>query len=433
MGDWVKIEPYVNVYDEQRTDQYTNCFFDPIDDGNTEDDFFDPGDPQRRLGPSTLCFPEFVFVHLGDTDSPFNPANIGNASDGPGLEGNRGDGTWVESRFNLQQFRGRSLRIRFVHGAVKAGSAETMEAIFAWNPTPVDDGWWIDDVTVTDTLTVPATISVDVKPNTGLPGCGASCTTVTAGLAADPPGALPVPGQVVELNAAASSADRCLDGTLQFRFWADGDYDGLGGSAADQLLRGWTDNPLIVQAPERTTVYVVEVRCTSLHTCADSASLQVDVLCPSTGLYSRDLGVFGLTNPDPDYQVGPIEAFGGYCSDNNAEFCTVDLHCDSGSCLPAASGELLLSWPPGPDKGRRVRITRVEVGEDLEALKAYGQLVPIHSFELQVGKGFRDPTSPPPPGSFHWYLITHDDPICNVGGSWQTELGDEPGRDVDLP
>ena len=256
-----------------------------------------------------------------------------------------------------------------------------------------------------------------------------------ANLTADPPGALPVPGQAVELNAAASGADSCIDGTLQFRFWADGDYDGLGGGAADQLLRGWTDNPLILVAAQLTATYVAEVRCTSNPTCADSASLQVSVLCPTSGLYDRDLGVFGPSNPDPDHQVGWIEAFGGYCSDNDAEFCTVDVDCDAGTCLPAAGGELLLSWPPGPDKGRRVRITRVEVGEgeDLQALKANGQLVPVYSFELQEGPGFRDPTSPPLPGSFHWYLMTHDDPLCNVGGSWQTQIGTEPGRDNDLP
>ena len=31
--------------------------------------------------------------------------------------------------------------------------------------------------------------------------------------------------------------------------------------------------------------------------------------------------------------------------------------------MPAANGEMLLSWPPGPDKGRRVRITRTLVGD----------------------------------------------------------------------
>ena len=54
------------------------------DDGTTEADFFgEYGD----YGPSSTCYPRMTFSYLGDTDEPFDPANVGNASDGPGLEG----------------------------------------------------------------------------------------------------------------------------------------------------------------------------------------------------------------------------------------------------------------------------------------------------------------------------------------------------------
>ena len=280
VGDWIKIQPYQNVYDQQRTDNYTNCFFDPIDDGNTEDDFFDPGDPQRRLGPSTLCFPEFSYAYLGDTGGAFSEANVGNA-EGPALQGNKGPGTWVETKFNLSRFRGRSLRVRFVNGSIKAGGTETVYDIF---PDLInefaDDGWWVDDVNLTDTLATPATISVDNKDNSGLPACGSNCTTVSATMTADPPGTLPAPGQVVELDAAASTADTCLAGTLQYQFSADG-----------TLIRSWTDNPVLVSAPIGTTNFLVEVRCSTALTCVDSFALEVPVNCPASGNLGANIAV----------------------------------------------------------------------------------------------------------------------------------------------
>ena len=67
----------------------------------------------RSQGPSSTCAPEFSFAHQGDTDGTFDPQDVGDASP-PGLEGAFGIGTWVESRFDLSRFRGRSIRIRFL-------------------------------------------------------------------------------------------------------------------------------------------------------------------------------------------------------------------------------------------------------------------------------------------------------------------------------
>ena len=67
LGDWIKIYPFENVYDVQGTDQFSNCLFDPTDDGNDEDSFFSD-DPTETTGPSSTCFPEFVFGFQGSTD-----------------------------------------------------------------------------------------------------------------------------------------------------------------------------------------------------------------------------------------------------------------------------------------------------------------------------------------------------------------------------
>ena len=168
-GDWIKLHPYQNVYDQQAADNYYNCMFDPIDDGNTEDDFFEPSDPDRRLGPSSTCFPEFSFVDIGETSNAFDAGNVGRA-DGPGLDGFWGIGTWIESRFDLSRFRGQRVRLRFLVSALEAGLLENWEEYGVWNPAAGDDGWWIDDVTIDDALGTPASVTPDVKDNSSLPG-----------------------------------------------------------------------------------------------------------------------------------------------------------------------------------------------------------------------------------------------------------------------
>ena len=274
IGDWIRLEPYYNAYDTQAEDNYFNCFFDPIDDGNTEDDFFDPSDPQRRLGPSSTCFPVFSFVFQGSTVGSFSPSNVGRATLGPGLQGQTGDGTWVESRIDLSRFRGRRVRVRWLGTAIKVGPSETYEAIFQHNPDPGDDGMWIDDVQISNTLTSPATISVDGSAFAGTP-CGTICDFVTPDLVIDPT-SLAAPGQAVELDASGSVANKCLDGALQFRFGTDDDGDG----SLDTVIRTWTDNPVLVDAPTETTDYVLEVRCSTDPTCSASLNETAVVACP---------------------------------------------------------------------------------------------------------------------------------------------------------
>ena len=278
IGDWIKIQPYVNVYDLQGEDNFFNCSFDPIDDGNDEYDVTsEPPQSIRPYGPSSTCYPEFVFSYLGDTFAPFSPSRIGNAQ-GPGLEGSTGPGTWVESRISLFRFRGRRVRLRFLTSGLSIPGVETWEQIFSFNPDPDDDGWWIDDVMVTNALTTPAVVSNDDK-QLALPGCGATCNTVTAVLESIPP-EVPAPGQVFTVAATDSSADRCLDGALLFRFCVSADDDCA--DPQDTILRAFTDNPIVIDAPSATTHYAVDVRCSSDPSCQASTGLTVQVLCPGT-------------------------------------------------------------------------------------------------------------------------------------------------------
>ena len=275
-GVWQKIRPYANLYDAQAESQYINCIFDPTDDGNDEDSYFDPTDPNRFYGPSSTCAPELVFAAQGDTNwrNPWIAGNTTRASDDSiGLQGSINRGNWVETRFNLERYKGRAVRLRLLVSTIKVGDApDAIAALGAsFAPRPTDDGWYIDDVEISNALTSPAAVAADTAPNAGLPACPSTCGSVTASLVAGPP-ATAGPGQQVVLDAAGSVADRCLGGTLQFRF-----------SAGGVTVQDWSDLGSFVDAPAAATTYVVEVRCSTLQSCAGSASTTVAVSCPSTG------------------------------------------------------------------------------------------------------------------------------------------------------
>jgi len=170
LGPWTTLTAYQNAYDQQREDNYVNCFFDPVDDGNTEDDFYDPEDPMRRLGPSSLCYYEYVFACMGDTDEPYDAGNVCNGEEGSGLQGALGLGTWVESRFDLSQYADKYILIRFISSGIKVGTYETYNDLFHWNPTPADDGWFVDDITVTNVVT-DAEVA-DETPSSSAPAGG---------------------------------------------------------------------------------------------------------------------------------------------------------------------------------------------------------------------------------------------------------------------
>ena len=307
--NWVKLYPYANVYDQQGTDDFANCMFDPIDDGNNEDSFFDPTDPARRLGPSSTCYPEFDFVRQGQTDyrKDFDVTDIGLASDGPGLQGCSGGiclpantpstinnpGTWVRPRFSLVPLAGRSVFIRFLYTAIELGTTETMFTFFGRGNIVGDDGWYIDDVHIDAALSAAIVLTTDPTVIASPLACG-SCSAITPALSASP-SILAAPGQIVTVTAKNSTVDRCLNGVLQYQFWNDvngnGNSDPVNGvgDAGDILLRDWTDNSTFVDAPLLTTKYAVRVRCstnTSCDTASNSIMLPVTVTCPSASTLS---------------------------------------------------------------------------------------------------------------------------------------------------
>ncbi len=342
---WQKIHPYENVYDQQATDSFANCTFDPVDDGNTEDSYFDPTDPSRRLGPSSTCFPEFVFSRSGATDGPFSPTHINLASDGPGLQGSLGQGTWVQSSFDLSRYRGRSIKLRFLVSTIKSSDTPTAEAAFVWNPRPDDDGWYIDDVRVTQALGTSSPTTTSDTQNHGSSSCGLPCSTLTPMLLAAPSPS-PAPGRLVTLSASAI-VDRCVDGVLLYQFWIDVDGNGAIGPI-DVLLRDYGVDPVFRDAPDVTTRYLTQAKCTSSTSgpCAGSLAAAIlvvlNVSCDDGNDCTLDTYV-----PQSGCVHTPLPN-GMPCDDH--EPCTEPDACSGGACVGAAV--------PAPAEVQGVRLAR---------------------------------------------------------------------------
>jgi hypothetical protein len=281
VGSWRKISPYENVYNGPAFDGYANCTFDPIDDGSTEDDHFDPGvDPYGRHGPSSTCRPEFGFSRIGGIafDDSFEP-DILWASHGPGLQGVRGPGTWVESKFNLDRYRGRRVRLRFLATSIEVSNAVSAQQAWGWNPIEADDGWYVDDVRLTNTLTSAATVSVDTADRSALPACGPVCTSMTASLMAP---SIVRCEQTFTVDASGSTADQCPGGVLQFRFWANWEAQSEDPYRLTELnaelLQDWSENAVLSEVIQEPMSWFpprrfgVDVRCSTRPACAASAT-----------------------------------------------------------------------------------------------------------------------------------------------------------------
>jgi hypothetical protein len=133
----------------------------------------------------------------GDVYRPFDAERLGGPVEGPGLRGDFGLGTWVESRFDLSPFRGQRVRLRFLTSTLDWCSTTSYES---WEG-PYNDGWWIDDVTITNVLLEPATVSPDDKDNSALAADtdGDCVADVNSDCAPGNPEVWGLPGAVPEL------------------------------------------------------------------------------------------------------------------------------------------------------------------------------------------------------------------------------------------
>ena len=358
-GFWEKVRPYYGAPRHQRVPA-GNCSYDPDDDGNNEKDI----DPSlltiggRATGPSSTCWPEFVWACVGDTqDPPYNP-NLGqvepNAICFPEVDSQEnyivrrgfGPGRWVEAKVDLSKYRGRKIWFRFLTSHIQFGSGTWSSVIGGYYGGNRDDGWYIDDVNVTGTTPTPITLLPDanaVPPPSSCPtqlcgnpmalaanfsaatnqtehdgfdnncngvideageggygtgkcvggtNSGNACTgnsqcTGVMGAACGGAGSpfcdlvtSDAPLRNVLLNAQENGSHAtqgtCLNGVLQYRYWADLNNNGVLDPA--ELVRDWSENPTATAALTSTATIRLDVRCSSVPTlCASSDSITVPV------------------------------------------------------------------------------------------------------------------------------------------------------------
>jgi hypothetical protein len=129
---------------------------------------------------------------------------------------------------------------------------------------------------VSGLVDAPIDLAVDSRDQPGLDACPedpdpgtpvneAACGTVTAVASEDI--AVPVSGSTVTLDAAASSADSCVNGHLEYQ-WR------VGGS----IVQDFSTSAILIDAPLKTTEYTVTVRCSTDKLCFDEDNVVVVIL-----------------------------------------------------------------------------------------------------------------------------------------------------------
>lgn len=310
-GWWEKVHPYYGVPVQQRVPSST-CQFDSIDDGSTESDLYE-GSPvphptstsssPRAVGPSTTCFPEFIWACAGDTqDPPYDPS-FGQVEPGahcfpevdssgaPVVRQGTGPGRWVETRIDLYRYGGRKIWFRFLY----SGGSDLFAGILC-DPGPCnsfggnrDDGWYVDDIRISGTNASPFGLAADADtpPPSGCPATncaaiaprfsGSTFVTRTNGLDDDADGSTDeteegafvsvssdAPLRPIELNAqdrADPTISDCINGVLQYRYWVDANSDGT--TQPSEILRDFLEDPRATAASSCEETIRMTARCSA--------------------------------------------------------------------------------------------------------------------------------------------------------------------------
>ncbi|MFQ5877348.1 MAG: thrombospondin type 3 repeat-containing protein [Acidobacteriota bacterium] len=262
-GFWEKLVPFENVYDHIPEvwsafgTSITYCILTPTDTGSAP--------PSPRGVHETMCWPQGIWSNCG---WQFDRSTVMQC-EGPGLAGQTGDGNWVQTKFDLSGFLGQRVRIRWIAESWEFDccSSSYQEFGSGWDNLQSDDGWWVDEISLTGAIDTQLTPAADDKPP--LPGdCPATCDptlgdqgTSASLIIRDSNGdGIIERGERIALDASGSSLPGgCVGGVAQFRFERDG-----------EVVRDWTTNNTFLDAPLSDASYRVLVRCSAEFQCTGS-------------------------------------------------------------------------------------------------------------------------------------------------------------------
>jgi hypothetical protein len=277
-GIWDKLVPSQNVYDK-KTSAFSNfgvnnCEFTPTDTGTAP--------PNPNGVHETMCFPQGVWARCGHTGlgAPGGPGDCA----GPAFTDPGGTGRWVQTKFNLAQFQGLRIRIRWIGQTWEFN--ENAESYFqlgsGWNSTLNDDGWWLDDIRVQGAITQQFSPRADTRPDPGgvcpAPGCNEAVgpdngTSVLLQITdvnlnvLDGVTTFPVAGQPIRVSAINSVlTGGCVPGVAEFQFFKDG-----------VLKQDWGPKSFFLDAPEGIATYQCKARCSVDFTCTSAVGASIQV------------------------------------------------------------------------------------------------------------------------------------------------------------
>ncbi len=315
-GFWDKLVPYQNVYDHKAIawssfDPYY-CIFTPTDTGTA------PPAPRTPPVHETMCFPLGMWSHCGASTGTSRADTY--QCPGPGDVDKSGIGVWVETKFNLANYIGQRVQIRWIGNSwiFDNASSSYAEVGGGWDLSVHEDGWWIDDVRIVGTIEQQIVPAVDNKPAaTGT--CPVSCNPLTPGTdhgivaaikAQDLQGnvldgltRVAANGQTIRISAVDSTIPGgCVNGAPQFQFTKDG-----------VIVQDWSAQAFYQDTPDRTSTYTVKVRCSSEFACTTSTAVSLDV-----PVYSGDGGdaIFGV-------KASPVNTTNGVTYDRTARTTTL--------------------------------------------------------------------------------------------------------------
>jgi hypothetical protein len=149
----------------------------------------------------------------------------------------------------------------------------------------VDDGWFVDDLRVTETLGATSpTALLDSADRSSLPPCEGVCSA-TVSIEATP-NPVPAPGNATTVSTSPGQLDGCPGGDALYSIWRDGDGDGAIGGQLDWRGAEDTSPPSFEGVPEATTRYFVRARCSTRPACFGEDSVLVELGCPAPLTYS---------------------------------------------------------------------------------------------------------------------------------------------------
>ncbi len=283
-GPWDKLVPFENVYDHipYVWSFYSNvsyCNLTPADTGSAP--------PAPRGVHETMCYALGVWSHCG------NAWGTGSTKScpGPGVQGSLAPPSgalWVLTKFNLATFVGARVQIRWIGQGWEfdnVGPSQDYQTYgcgfgTCWNNSLNDDGWWVDDISVTGAITT----QLSPTPDAHTPPAS-TCPTTEAGHCDSTQGdrgfvvsmttddanhnGIFEKGEAVVLSGTATTnPGGCTDGEVQYRFVKNG-----------AIAQDFSGSAVFTDSPTADATYQLLARCTSNPVCVTqtgvSATLRV--------------------------------------------------------------------------------------------------------------------------------------------------------------